>query len=404
MMDNNAPGDLELCAVHRNESSKETETGSPGTNWTVSVLAPEQVTQTMTPKIYPEHMSYQWFEILILIVCAFGIVGNLLNLSILTRRRLRARLDKLGQTANHGLVALAVSDLLFCVVVLPHAFFTAFKLPGDELWYTFWKYYKVHGIASINLFMMISTWLIVTMAVKRYFVVVDPLHARELITNKRTCSIIALVYFLSAVFTLPQYLHLTLTPCSSLEGVWQLQHVSRWNDDVTYALQMYIRWIWPIIADFIPIAILLVCNCRLVAELKSATLNRRTSCPGQVVNDGGQRITLILVIIVLMLLLLVAPSEIIRYINPYRTWGHTGFVVAMVTNLLQTINFAFNFLLYFIVSTKFRQTAKTIVRFRCSPTSSGAERYPLAGNEIFKTESYRKCSSTKTWLTTEDVM
>lgn len=51
-------------------------------------------------------------------ICIFGAVGNLLNLSILTRRRLRRSMDGLERSVRLGLVALAVSDELFCVVYL----------------------------------------------------------------------------------------------------------------------------------------------------------------------------------------------------------------------------------------------------------------------------------------------
>jgi hypothetical protein len=51
-------------------------------------------------------------------VCIFGAVGNLLNLFILTRRRLRRSMDGLERSVRLGLVALAVSDELFCVAYL----------------------------------------------------------------------------------------------------------------------------------------------------------------------------------------------------------------------------------------------------------------------------------------------
>ena len=61
-----------------------------------------------------------------------------------------------------------------------------------------------------------------------------------------------------------------------------------------------------------------------------------------------------------MLLFLVSPSEILRYINPYKSWGDTGHVVASITNVLQAINFAFNFILYCVVSATFRHTLKSM--------------------------------------------
>jgi hypothetical protein len=57
-------------------------------------------------------------EVLAPAVCLFGAVGNALNLVVLTRRRLRRSMDGLERSVRLGLVALAVSDAMFCIVYL----------------------------------------------------------------------------------------------------------------------------------------------------------------------------------------------------------------------------------------------------------------------------------------------
>ena len=47
-------------------------------------------------------------------ICLFGIVGNVLNLVVLSRKRLQRSMDRMERSVHLGLVALAVSDLLFC--------------------------------------------------------------------------------------------------------------------------------------------------------------------------------------------------------------------------------------------------------------------------------------------------
>ena len=51
-------------------------------------------------------------------ICVFGIIGNLLNLVVLTRKRLQCSMDRMEKSAHVGLVALAVSDMMFCVFYL----------------------------------------------------------------------------------------------------------------------------------------------------------------------------------------------------------------------------------------------------------------------------------------------
>jgi len=48
-------------------------------------------------------------------ICVFGIIGNLLNLVVLTRKRLQCSMDRMEKSAHVGLVALAVSDMMFCI-------------------------------------------------------------------------------------------------------------------------------------------------------------------------------------------------------------------------------------------------------------------------------------------------
>jgi len=50
------------------------------------------------------------------LICLFGIVGNVLNLVVLTRKRLQSHMDNIEKSSNMRFVALAVSDMIFCLV------------------------------------------------------------------------------------------------------------------------------------------------------------------------------------------------------------------------------------------------------------------------------------------------
>lgn len=132
-------------------------------------------------------------------VCMFGIVGNILNLTILTRRKLRRSLRTVEQAANLCLIALALSDFMFCLFALPTTF-----LPSDFDTDTgFIIYYGMYSPAFINVFILTSTWLTVTMATERYFAICHPLNQNLLMTLKRTKLIIVIVYVLSVLFNVP---------------------------------------------------------------------------------------------------------------------------------------------------------------------------------------------------------
>lgn len=72
-----------------------------------------------------------------------------------------------------------MSDLLFCLAVIPHAWVDKigfmFECRGFDLYYT------LYGDAIVNSLITSSTWLTVAMATSRYLAVVHPLKARYII-------------------------------------------------------------------------------------------------------------------------------------------------------------------------------------------------------------------------------
>ena len=52
------------------------------------------------------------------VICLFGIVGNVLNLIVLTHKRLQSHMDNIEKSSNMRFVALAVSDMIFCLLYL----------------------------------------------------------------------------------------------------------------------------------------------------------------------------------------------------------------------------------------------------------------------------------------------
>ena len=69
--------------------------------------------------------KHGWFEVVVPMISFLGIVGNILNLIVYTRRRMLSSMDRLEKSATYGLVALALSDMFFCMAVFPHTFVAA---------------------------------------------------------------------------------------------------------------------------------------------------------------------------------------------------------------------------------------------------------------------------------------
>lgn len=307
-------------------------------------------------------------NIILPIICFFGISGNTLNLVVLTKKRMNNPLRRLEKAASVGLTALALSDLLFCACVFPYPFFLSEDetMPTDNL---FVVYYRLYGISMINLFLMTSTWLIVELALERYIVLYYPLRAKCVLGIRRTKAVIVCVFGVSFIATLPYFLQLQVSVCQGFDSKYYYELEARWESPSPQRnlITLYQRWVWPFIAVFIPLTLLLFCNVRLIQGLRRVpTCRKKLRSPSQPVSAANNRITLTLIIIVFMAIMLVTPSEILKLLNPYELWGVPGHIAANVANLLQTVNFAVNFILYCTLDVHFRRICKHIVLGRCA--------------------------------------
>ena len=94
-----------------------------------------------------------------------GVIGNVLNLGILSWRSWRRDDDTMEKVALVGLIALAVSDLCFCLTILPHfASWRAFYYFDEP---SFGLYFRAYGHYFNDIFIKISTWLTMIVATAR---------------------------------------------------------------------------------------------------------------------------------------------------------------------------------------------------------------------------------------------
>ena len=97
-------------------------------------------------------------------------------------------------------------------------------------------------------------------------------------------------------------------------------------------------------------------------------------------NDSQRRISTTLIGIVVMFFLLICPSEIVHfYIEVIGQDVMTMDLVLLCTNVLQTLNFSLNFLLYCVVNVRFRKTLRRffyryLLCIRCRKLSGDVER------------------------------
>lgn len=343
-------------------------------------------------------------------VCFFGVIGNLLNLVVLTRKRLQRSMKHMERSVNEGLVSLATSDLFLCLVYFISSLYRN-KRNFDSLPEL---YYRTYEELFINFFLLASTWLTVMMAVSRYIAVCHPLHARSFISHRGTRVTIFAVWIGSLGVNVPRfwrYQPRTL-PCRllGLDVVvpagcqcfyyWKYPHPGGLLLNSGFATAY--RAVWATVAIFVPLVALIICNWCLVKALRRSSAMQQRFCrvsstasarvtlaestatgslrnrndsvfagPGSLrtPTTAGHRITPTLVALVVLFIVLVGPSEILTFAKDVMTRqsisgdreAYFRFASAVeITNCLLLINFASNIILYCTINAHFRRVVRHI--------------------------------------------
>ena len=349
-------------------------------------------------------------------ICICGFLGNVMNLIIMGGKRTQRTLRKMERSANVGLISLAVADMMFCFTAFPSTF-----LPQNMEFSNkgFLIYYGCYCAAIINIFIMTSTWLTVTMATERYLAICHPLKSRNIISLQRTKIVIVLVYFFSTVINVPVFWRYRIQSktCNVKDAnitTYMILPQVLYNDE---HFDHAYRAIWAVVGNFVPLLLLLVFNIGLMKQIhKSYAMRKQMNGNAGIHhssndNEASQRITITLVAIVVMFFVLVAPSEILKHVA-YLIGGNlstnfTYLTIEIITNVMQTINFSANFILYCIINPSFRRSMREMFCFQYQKLSMDGmeasfagdafnERYTSIRMSSFKSQSMKVSLSPKT--------
>ncbi len=324
--------------------------------------------------------------------CGFGIVGNILNILVLTRRRMQSGSDSGSERAAFmGLIALAVSDLCYCTSAFPKLFYptkaTIFRSGDPKLFYFLYESY------ILNSFSKISTWLTVIMAVSRFVAICHPLHARLFVHFKGTVVAISMTFLLWFLLELPEcWTHQLITEVCPQESYIFLELGVFVNNT---KLRLAFQYLWFILGFVVPVCILAFCNIQLIRALRASARMRQECRVHGGRQQPGSRITPTLIAIVLMFIFLMTPSEIINFtIDVLHMESKYEALILVITNLMNTINFSVNFVLYCVVNVHFRSTLVNLLS--CCRKADSRRKYAAS--------SYSAITSNTNLNTEENIM
>ncbi|XP_069671369.1 probable G-protein coupled receptor 139 isoform X2 [Periplaneta americana] len=304
-------------------------------------------------------LSRFWIQrIFVPIVVGVGLLGNIVTIVVLTRRRMRS-------STNVYLTALAVSDLLYLVFVFSLSFqhYPHIHNPG-YLWY--WQYYGF-GTWFTDATSYTSIWLTVSFTVERYIAVCHPMRGRLICTESRARKVILLVYifcFLTTVTTPLEYkAHVELDSRDNTTIISTRFTTTKMLHNETYQNVFY--WYTTITFVFVPLILLGIFNSFLIHAVRKSQQQRCRmtqveQCDSVQTQENKITITLIAVVILFMVCQIPAAITLIYKLFHQPPADSVGDNVLRglgnIFNFLVTINAACNFMLYCALSDKYRRT------------------------------------------------
>ncbi len=287
-------------------------------------------------------------------VCAIGCLGNCLNLAVLTRTRFRQTDGNAESGAHLGLILLAISDLIYCLVLFPRALLpTTHSLFANK---GFRFLYQMYGDGLITTLSLTSTWIVVVMAIMRYFCICHPFFSRKWDSAGCARFVYPVTCALCVLLNVPAFLRYKEDTVAIDDRFMYLVDI---NDSLDYKTRAgkAVIWLKAVVRVYIPAVCLVFCNFSLIRALQQS---RRMRIQSHVQENlrGRRLITVTLIAIAIFFIVLVFPSEtmdfFLNFIRRDVTRTEMFLLARSIANILQVINFSFNFILYCVINVHFR--------------------------------------------------
>ena len=279
-------------------------------------------------------------HILIPVIAVLGVLGNVLNIVVLSRKWMRS-------STNYYLTALAIYDILYLVFAFTLTVILRKPSATNAV---------VHVL--IDIASNTGVWLTLTFTIERYIGVCHPMRGRVLCTTKRAKYVIASVCIAGALVTFPGYFRPVI-------GDWPSFKLGYMN--LIQALFTYL-----------PLTLLLIFNTLLVRSVMRASRERAAMMQGTTTSSRRARraaeqtrVTTMLIVVVVVFLVCQLPQAVMNTVAATMETTDNLRILFSIGNLLVVINSAVNFVLYSSVSGKFRRTFRHVF-LRCASRSEPA--------------------------------
>ena len=296
-------------------------------------------------------------KLLVPVITSVGLCGNMVSIRVLTHQ-------SMVSSTNCYLTALAIFDVLYLMFsfTLSLKHYDAIKLDAVyNYWYPF-------GRVLTDICGNVSVCLTVTFSLERLVAVSYPMRGRILCTPKRARLITAIVVVFAVACTSPEFFETDLVVRHSNNRTIVQQVPSKMAETDGYRIGYYNFFVFTF--TILPLILLCTSNGILVKTVFAAMKIRKRMVYTALRTAIGRRrteqnrITIMLIIVVIVFLVCQFPYAVLLLYGIYLDsnvimLSPNGMnrmrIAGNIVNLLVLINASINFVLYSVMSTKFRK-------------------------------------------------
>ncbi|XP_069106982.1 FMRFamide receptor-like [Argopecten irradians] len=356
------------------------------TDLAASLMEPDNKEQLRVTRLIVQN-------ILVPLVVALGLSGNILSIIVLTHRSMRT-------STNCYLATLAIFDTLYLLM----SFSLSFKHYGDIGDFRVYKYWFPVARVLTDICGNVSVCLTVTFTVERYIAVCLPMRGHVICTPERARIIAVLVVMFALASTSPEFFEWEVSE-KTINNVTTVKvTATEFGESNSYRVGYY--WYLVVMFTFIPLLCIWTFNSILIYTVWKATMLRRrmthvvsNRTHGERQQGEQQRITLMLISVGIVFIVCQIPSAFLIIYNAYlehadiiptKSEINSMRIAGNVTNLLLLLNAAINFMLYSVMSTKFR---RVFLRVVCRPCYGKKNKFNYTEySYVTNQTSTRRCS------------
>lgn len=333
---------------------------------------PMNLTFNMTePEDYPSEdcespVTFQYYSwgITANVVACYGIIGNILSIVVLRHRQMR-------NSTSYYLISLAVYDIVLLLFMSLFLALPTLYLEKDVLEGYFFAYPYMHPfVYPVALIAQTGTvYTTLAFTVERYIAVCKPLHAANTCTMSRTKRVIMIIFVASVTYNIPRFLEYRTTENWSdyYNRTVPMIEMTEIGSNKLFK-EVYFIYAYLCIMFLIPFTLLTVLNILLIRAVNKARATRNCMSSS---SSKDTNLTVMLIVVINVFLGCQLPALVDNII--VAIFDHTQLECSVswvrfttISNLLVVLNSAINFILYCLLSKRFRRVFLKIFHFKKS--------------------------------------